>query len=454
MVNWIIKDKEFHKSAFLITFPLILQRFLSSILTLVDTYIFGTLGENALAVMSLTNIPLRVVQMFLFGAQSGTSIMISQFYGKKDETSVSKVLGVALWTVSCITLSVFVILLCIPESFLSLFSNNTQIVTLAVDYARFSALAFFFNAIDLIYLSALNAMEKTKTGTYILTSSMIVKVICDRLYTSDLFSLGIFGAGLATLTARLFEFLCCMIHMHRNESFHIDLKTVLFPGKEMLYRYFSSAGTVVINETIWGAGISAITNVFSHMDGSVGILSAYSVSEIAQNIINSISGGFSNATAIIVGVSVGNSEEEKQIRKKGCTMIFSGTLCGAFFGLILFLTNYFFGYSVLFPAFSLSTESANACFAMLNINALLLALRTFNNTIVVGVLRGAGDVKYAALIDILPLWLAAVPYAYLCGLILKLNISWVYSAYIVQYLVQSVFGILRLKNGCWIRNLT
>ena len=190
------------------------------------------------------------------------------------------------------------------------------------------------------------------------------------------------------------------------------------------------------------------------MDNSAYILSAYSVASTTQNMITSLSAGFSNTAAIMVGIAVGANKKDEEVKKTAYTLIIMSLLVGSAVGLLLFIINLLFGYSLIYPMFNLSQISSGYCNIMTNINALLLPFRTFNNCIVVGVLRGAGDVKLAALIDVLPLWLGAVPYAYITGLIMKCGIGIVFSSYLVQYIIQSVFGIGRLFKGNWIKNMT
>jgi len=52
------------------------------------------------------------------------------------------------------------------------------------------------------------------------------------------------------------------------------------------------------------------------------------------------------------------------------------------------------------------------------------------------------------------MWIGAVPYALFVGLVLKADILFVMLSYAVQYLIQSIMGIIRLRSGHWIRNMT
>ena len=91
---------------------------------------------------------------------------------------------------------------------------------------------------------------------------------------------------------------------------------------------------------------------------------------------------------------------------------------------------------------------------MLTTVFLAMTLRSFCTTNIVGVLRGGGDVKITTVIDIGPLWVIAVPMAALCGLVLKLDVLWVYLCIVLEELTKSILGWLRYRSGAWVRDVT
>ena len=91
---------------------------------------------------------------------------------------------------------------------------------------------------------------------------------------------------------------------------------------------------------------------------------------------------------------------------------------------------------------------------MLLVTFITMPLRSFNSTNVVGVLRGGGDVRMASLIDLAPLWLAALPVAAVTGLMLHLSIFVVYLAISLENIVKVFLGVWRFRSGAWIHDLT
>ena len=91
---------------------------------------------------------------------------------------------------------------------------------------------------------------------------------------------------------------------------------------------------------------------------------------------------------------------------------------------------------------------------MLTVIFCFMPLRSFDTTNIVGVLRGGGDVRVATIIDLIPLWVVAIPLAALAGLVLQAGILWVYLGMMAENVVKSFVGFLRYLSGTWIRDVT
>ena len=108
----------------------------------------------------------------------------------------------------------------------------------------------------------------------------------------------------------------------------------------------------------------------------------------------------------------------------------------------------------IYPAFQSCPGAAEITTMMLTIVAVFLPLRAFNTTSIVGVLRGGGDVRFTTAIDVLPLWLVAIPLATVSGLIANLGILWVYLSIEAENIVKFFLGIWRFHSHKWIRDIT
>ncbi len=73
---------------------------------------------------------------------------------------------------------------------------------------------------------------------------------------------------------------------------------------------------------------------------------------------------------------------------------------------------------ILYPLFSLTETATAAAETMCVVYIVTMPLKSFDISNITGVLRAGGDARAAAILDLCPLWLAAVPLTALTGLVL------------------------------------
>ena len=117
-----------------------------------------------MAGVTLDNFRFFVVQLFFFGVQSGSTVLISQYWGKGDREAINRVIGVALWAVNLVSVAFALVLLLFPVPFLGLFGNEPEVVALAAEYGRLIGLSYVFNGMTLVYLAAWRSMERPRLG--------------------------------------------------------------------------------------------------------------------------------------------------------------------------------------------------------------------------------------------------------------------------------------------------
>ena len=436
--------------------PIVLQNLITSMLGMADTFMVGILGEAPMAAVTLANIPLFVVQLFIFGVQSGSSVLISQYWGRKDMEAINRVMGVALWVVLLVASVFAAILILCPIPFLSLFNNQPQLVELAAQYGGLAGLSYVLNAFTMVYVAAYRSMEQPRLGMYILAASMTTNTFLNWVFIFGNLGapqLGVRGAALATLIARMLEVAIVVGHMARTKFFRIRLALLLRPGLSMSWRFIRYGGLVVCNETLWGIGTSVFPTIMGHMDNSTEILAAYTLAGNVEKLCTVFSFGLAATASIIIGREIG-AGRTGQVRRIGLAMDTLAVGCGLILGVLLLCFARFVAPDWIFPLFKLSPGASAVAGMMLTVMFFYMPLRAFNSVNIIGVLRGGGDVRAATLIDTCPLWVCAIPYAVLCGLVLHTQVLWVYLAFMVEQVVKFGLGLWRLRSGRWIRDLT
>ena len=77
MFSYLHRGRAFYAGVLRLALPLIAQNLITTSLGLIDTLMVGTLGEAPLAAVAQANIPVFVMQLVVFGLQSGSSVLIS-----------------------------------------------------------------------------------------------------------------------------------------------------------------------------------------------------------------------------------------------------------------------------------------------------------------------------------------------------------------------------------------
>lgn len=456
MLSYFQREPGFYRKLIALTLPMIIQNLITNSLGLIDTFMVGTLGEAPLAGVTLANVPIFVVQLMLFGIQSGSSVLISQYHGKGDTDSINRVMGVSFFVAGGLTLAFSLLVTAVPTQFMGLFGNDAEVVDIAARYGRVVVWSYFFDGFVLVYNGTHRAMGESRRGMYILAVSMVVNTVLNWVLIYGKLgapAMGVEGAALATLLARVLSFCIMLVWAARDRKFTIRPELLLRPGKEMTRRFLRVATPVMCNETLWSLGNSMFPTIMGHMAGSKEILAAYA---IAGNITNMCCVGvfaISNAAAILVGQTIGAGESHRVYRLGGLLQTLA-CLFGLAAGLVFYGLLHLLIIPVLYPLFELSAGAASICTMMLTIVFLTMALRAFCITNIVGILRGGGDVRMATVIDILPLWVIVVPLAALCGLVWEMGILWVYLAMTLENVFKVFWGYSRYRSGLWIRDVT
>ncbi len=457
MLSYMNRGRPFYRDVVRLALPIILQNMITESLALVDTFMVGSLpGDTPMAAVTLANIPIFVILLLIFGLQSGASVLISQFWGKGDTDSINRVIGIGFYVAGSITMLFALVMYFFPSQFLGLFSNNREVVELAAGYGQVVGFSYVFNSITQVYLGAHRSMENPKLGLYVLGVSMVSNTFLNWVFIFGNLGaprLGVVGAAVGTLLARILEFIVMVAYAARSRRFPFKPALVFRPGRVLLARYVRYSTPVVLNETLWGLGTALYPTIMGYMDGSTEILAAYAISGNIEKVCTVIVFAIAGTAAVIIGREIGAGRLDT-VYDTGRTLNTLSFLAGLTVGVLGILGTLYFISPVVYPNFGLSREAQDIATMMLLVTFSFLSVRSFNTTNIVGVLRGGGDVRAATLNDVLPLWCFALPLSAFFGLVLKLDIFWVYLSISLENVVKFFIGLWRFRSGAWIHDVT
>lgn len=182
-------------------------------LNLVDTYYVGQLGTDELAAISFTFPVIMLVMSATMGLGVGTTSAIARTLGGGDERRVRRL------TTHALILGVILVVLLSGLGLLTqrwLFAAlgaDGPILELVLEYMTIWFLGAAFLVIPMLGSGAMRATGDAKTPMYIMMTAAIVNGLLDPLLIFGLGpipAMGLRGAALATLGARMLTFLAAL----------------------------------------------------------------------------------------------------------------------------------------------------------------------------------------------------------------------------------------------------
>ncbi len=443
-------DKKFYRALLAITIPIALQNLIGAALNMVDTVMIGQLGETQIAAVGLANQITFLLHLFVFGISSGSAIFTAQFWGDKDLPSIKRVLGLALACGQVIAGVFLVASLLAPAFLLRLFTPDQAVISLGRDYLVIVALTFPLMAVSFTYSAILRSTGKARLPLYISALALVLNTVLNYILILGklgLPALGVRGAAIATLVARLAEAILIVGLVYRQKLIlAASFRELTDISLAFVRRFLHTTIPVVLNESLWAVGVTLYTVIYARMGTDV--VAAINISSTAERLAMVLFFGIANATAVMLGNLIGAGQIDEAFHYAKKISLF-GPLIGIFSGAFLILAS-----PLILSFYAVSPPVLQAARGILLVFGVTMIVRVFNIINVVGILRSGGDTRFTLMLDAIGVWLIGVPLAFVGGLLFRLPIEQVMILIIVEEVFKSVFGLRRLHSRKWINRLT
>ena len=415
-------SRVFYRNVFALVVPMALQNLINVAVTSADVMMLGQVGETVLSASSLAGQVQFIMTLFFFGLTSGAAILTAQYWGKGDTRTIEKVLGIAL-RFSLSTGLVFTLAaLLIPAQLMRVFTPEEDVIAEGVKYLRIIAVSYVPMALTNVYLNIMRSVERVVVSTVTYLVSLVTNVALNAVFIFGLLgfpAMGIEGAALATVCARLVELAIVLVYSKAiNRTVRLRARDI-FVRDPLLFRDFLTYSVpVMINELLWGAGSAMNSVVIGHL-GSAAV-AANSVAQVARQLATVVAFGIANATAIMIGKAIGAGDTERAEEYGGrfirLTLVF-GLIGG---GIVLAARP------ILISVMTLSAQAQEYLSFMMLIMSYFVMAQAMNTTLIVGVFRAGGDSKIGLLFDCGSMWGGSILLGSIAAFVLHLDLRIVY----------------------------
>lgn len=261
--------------------PLFLGNLFQQLYNTADTLIVGRLlGSSALAAVSSSGSLVFLLVGFFGGICMGAGVVISRFFGAKDDRSLTLAIHttLAFSTAAGVFLTAFGTAL--APQILIWMDTPPEVLAEATEYIRL----YFVGSLGMsLYngcMGVMQAVGDSKHPLYYLIISSLMNVVLDIVFIA-VFHWGVGGAAFATSLSQFFSVFLCLLRLTRvKENYRVTLKKIRFDAEmlKLIIRYGLPSGlqnsviaiaNVVVQSNInyFGAMAMAGCGAYSRIEG-------------------------------------------------------------------------------------------------------------------------------------------------------------------------------------------
>lgn len=444
-----VAPKGFYKKVIYVALPITIQHLLNNMMGIVDSIMVSSINQVT-AVGTALQIEMLVITM-VFGAASGGSIYIAQFFGSKDYKGQQKAFGFGMVLSLAIATLWFLMAFLFGEAIITFYIKDPLVIQSSLQYLNVAMFSYFPFAILTMFSFAFRSIQKTSIPMIIGVISMALNVGFNYLLIFGNFGfpqLGIAGAAYGTLISRLIGVVLYIVYsLKKQESFVGSLKDMFLISSKQWKTMGNRTYPLIVNEFFFGLG----STLFIRFYGTLGTetMDSYYVAHKLSQMFYFVVMGVNVATAAILGANLGNGDLDKA-KENSRYFVGLGLILATIMVIIIVVSAPF-----LVSLYYLQTvEIANTAILIVRLLAIRLAFRMFN-IIIFSSLRAGGDARFLTFLDAGILWLVGLPLAFVLVYFVKLeNLPVILLIVQLEQMVRLFIGAYRVKKGVWLKNLT
>lgn len=417
--------------------PLIIEQILIVTVGMADGIMVARVGEAAVSGVSIVD-SINILLIGLFTAMAtGGAVVSSQFLGQKREKSAS-IAGEQL-IVTSLVLAVIVMgfTLIVRNQILNLLFKGVE-----ADVMRNARIYFFYSALSYPFLAVYNAgaalfrsMGNSKVSMKISVFSNIINVVGNAILIFG-FNMGVAGAAIATLVARMFSFIMIIILLNnKNLPIHINNILSFRPNMYMIKRILRIGipngmensvfhiGKILVQGIIAGLGTASITAyAIAGNIGGFGVLPGSAI-------------GLALITVVGQSVGAGAYDDVKKYTKRLMSM--THIIMAGINLIIIFLIPF------ILRIYQVSDITADMASKLILYHCILATFFWPLSFTLPNALRAAGDVKYTMWVSMISMWVWRIGFSYLLAIVFEIGVFGVWIAMTVDWLFRSACFVYR-----------
>ncbi|MBQ7815972.1 MAG: MATE family efflux transporter, partial [Oscillospiraceae bacterium] len=374
----------------LFAFPMLIGNIAQQLYSTVDSIVVGKyVGDNALAAVGSSAPVYNLLLVLFIGVSTGSSIMVSQYFGAKDKESLAKSIGNSLSLTAVVSLVIMALSLVVVDPMLHMLGTPDSIFDWCHDYLFILLIGVAGMSYYNILSGVLRGLGDSVSALVYLLIACAINIVLDLYFVARL-NMGVAGVALATVIAQAISALCCLVKILRmTDVFHLKASSLKMEKKysmDIVHLGLPSGLTQAIFSMAM-VMVQSLTNSFGEM-----VIAANVIIMRVDGFAMMPNFSFGTALTTYAGQNVGARKYDRV--DQGAK---SGTLLAVGVSAVITAIILLFG-NILMYAFTDTAELVDLSMRMMRILAVGYIAMAVTQCLS-GIMRGAGD-------TVSPMWIS------------------------------------------------
>ena len=334
-----IGDRSFYRRTLAVMLPILAQNIISNLIASLDNLMVGSLGTAEMSGVSVVNQLLFVFNWCLFGMVSGAGLFAAQAHGRRDREGVRDVFRFTCYvglTLLVLGLSLFLLA---GDGLISLYLHEGEEIDPALtlgyakEYLGILLFALLPYTVSQVYGGTLRATGNTVPPMIAALLGVLTNLGLNRVLIFGAFglpALGVRGAAIATVIARVVECLAVVLYSHlRRCPFAVGAYRSLRLSPSLARSILLRGMPLMLNEGIYAMGMATLVASYAVRGGET--LAALNITATVCDLFTYLFISAGSATAVLLGPVLGTGDLEAArdtSRKLIAFTLGMGLLCG------------------------------------------------------------------------------------------------------------------------------
>ncbi len=445
-----IREREFYIRLVTLAAPLALQSIITFSVALADNIMVGQLGALALSGVFVANQIQILLHMLVIGLVSALLILGSQFWGKREAEKVTTIVGIAFKFAVGSGLVITLVTLLWPAGVLRVFTDEVDALAEARSFLVIIRWSYLCFCVTQILVGAMRCVERVRIGMNLSIMTFVVNVSLNWVLIFGNLgapALGIRGAALATLTARILETIVMVVYVRFVDTkLRMRFRDMLKSERVLLRRFFRYGLPVIGGSLFWGINLAAQGAIVGRLGATA--LASVSIANVVSQIMAVVVYGTAGATGIIIGQAVGAGDNDRvRAYTKTLQVLFVGI--GLTSGAALLLVRQNIGL-----VYALDAEAMAMTRGFLLVLSITIVGTAYQMSCLTGIVRAGGATHFVLVNDLIWILGFVLPSAAIATFVFEAAPIVVFALLKSDQILKCSVAAYTVNRFRWIKNLT